>query len=160
MKKIVVFVGLAALLMSSCSISKAVRDQRNLLSGTWILEDVSYGNNTGNFSSVLFHDAQDICFEDSTWFFRDNNSTGRYTISPSSLCNGGDRYLRWSVVDRADGYTAQLQFKFIDAQNNDIDGGLGYRLDIASLTPTAMILKSNNQVDGEPITIVYRFTKK
>ncbi|MDE3740541.1 lipocalin family protein [Maribacter polysaccharolyticus] len=160
MKKIIALFGIVALLMSSCSVSKAVRTQRNLLSGTWVLEDVSYKDNTGNFSSILFNDAKDICFEDSTWFFRDNNSTGRYTLSSSSLCNGGDRYIRWSVVDRADGSTAQLQFKFIDADHKDIDGGLGYRLNIASLTPTDMVLESNNRVDGEPITVVYRFAKK
>ncbi|MBD0776428.1 lipocalin family protein [Maribacter sp. ANRC-HE7] len=160
MKKIVVLIGIVGLLMTSCSVSKAAREKRNLLSGTWILEDVSYENNTGNFSSIIFNDAQDICFEGSNWFFRDNNSTGRYTIAPSSLCNGGDRYIRWSVVDREENYASQLQFKFIDAKNKDIDGGLGYRLNIDTLTPTNMILKSNNQVDGEQVTIVYNFTKK
>ncbi|MBD1261354.1 lipocalin family protein [Maribacter polysiphoniae] len=160
MKKIVVLFGIVGLLMTSCSVSKVAREKRNLLSGTWILEDVSYENNTGNFSSILFNDAKDICFEGSNWFFRDNNSTGRYTIAPSTLCNGGDRYIRWSVVDRDENYTSQLQFKFIDAKNKDIDGGLGYRLNIDTLTPTEMILKSNNQVDGEQVTIVYQFTKK
>ncbi|MRX65894.1 lipocalin family protein [Maribacter luteus] len=160
MKKSIVFFGVVALLISSCSVSKVAREKRNLLSGTWILEDVSYENNTGNFSSILFNDAKDICFEGSNWFFRDNNSTGRYTIAPSSLCNGGDRYIRWSVVDREENYTSQLQFKFIDEKNKDIDGGLGYRLNIDYLTATEMTLKSNNQVDGEQVTIVYKFTKK
>lgn len=160
MKKIIVLFGAIGLLLSSCSVSKVAREKRNLLSGTWILEDVSYENNTGNFSSILFNDAKDICFEGSNWFFRDNNSTGRYTIAPSSLCAGGDRYIRWSVIDRDENYTSQLQFKFIDAKNKDISGGLGYRLNIASLSATEMTLKSNNQVDGESITIVYNFTKK
>ena len=160
MKKIVLLLGVVGLLAASCSVSKVSREKRNLLSGTWILDDVSYENNTGNFSAILFNDAQDLCFEGSNWFFRDNNSTGRYTIAPSSLCNGGDRYIRWSVVDRDENYTSQLQFKFIDAKNKDIAGGLGYRLNIASLSPTEMTLKSNNQVDGEQVTIVYNFTKK
>lgn len=160
MRKMFLLLGAVLILVTSCSVSKGARDNRNLLSGTWILNDVSYENNTGNFSATLFNDAQDICFEGSNWFFRDNNSTGRYTIAPSSLCNGGDRYIRWSVVDREENYTSQLQFKFIDAKNKDISGGLGYRLNIASLTTTDMTLKSNNQVDGETVTIVYKFTKK
>ena len=160
MKKTFLLLGVVFMLASSCSVSKAAREKRNLLSGTWILEDVSYENNTGNFSSTLFNDAKDICFEGSNWFFRDNNSTGRYTIAPSSLCNGGDRYIRWSVVDREENYSSQLQFKFIDAKNKDISGGLGYRLNIASLSNTEMTLKSNNQVDGENVTIVYKFNKK
>jgi hypothetical protein len=160
MKKIIVLFGAIGLLLASCSVSKVAREKRNLLSGTWILEDVSYENNTGNFSAIIFNDAKDICFEGSEWFFRDNNSTGRYTIAPSSLCNGGDRYIRWSVIDRDENYTSQLQFKFIDAKNKDISGGLGYRLNIASLSPSEMTLKSNNQVDGESVAIVYNFTKK
>lgn len=148
------------LLATSCSVSKATHQKRNLLSGTWILNAISYENNSGNFSAVLFNDAQDICFEGSNWFFRDNNSTGRYTLKASSLCAGGDRYIRWSVVDREESSNSQLQFKMIDAKNKDIAGAVGYRLNIASLTATEMTLKSNNQIDGETVTIVYNFTKK
>ncbi len=159
MKKTVLVLGVLSILVTSCSVSKAAHQKRNLLSGSWTLNDVSYENNTGNFKSVIFNDAEDICFEGSDWFFRDNNSTGRYTISPSTLCNGGDRYIRWSVVDREENYSSQLQFKFIDEKNKDISG-LGYRLNIDSLTENEMTLKSNNQVDGEAVTIVYKFTKK
>jgi len=160
MKRTFLVLGVVLFLATSCSVSKAAREKRNLLSGTWILNDISYENNTGNFSAVLFNDAQDICFEGSNWFFRDNNSTGRYTLEDSSLCTGGDRYIRWSVVDREESYSSQLQFKMINAKNKDIAGAVGYRLNIASLTATEMTLKSNNQVDGETVTIVYNFTKK
>lgn len=145
------------LLLTSCSVSKIVRDQRNLLSGTWILEDIAYENNTGNFQSTLFNDAKDICFEGSNWFFRDNNSTGRYSINNSTYCEGGDRFVRWSVVS---GNPNQLQFKFIDEKLKDISGGRGYRLNIASLTAQEMKLKSNVTVGEERVTVVYQFTKK
>tara|TARA_R110002020_G_scaffold21009_6_gene71376 strand:- start:32766 stop:33308 length:543 start_codon:yes stop_codon:yes gene_type:complete len=157
-KKTFMLLVATAFLASSCSVSKAARDQRNLFSGTWSLNNVSYENNTGSFQSVLFNDAKDICFEGSEWFFRDNNSTGRYTIANSSLCSGGDRYFRWSVVEMGSG--SQLQFKAIDANNKDIAGGYGYRLDIASLNASSMTLKSNVSVDGSPVTIVYDFTRK
>lgn len=148
-----------AVLVSSCSISKGVREKRNLLSGTWTLEDVSYENGSGNFKSIIFNDAEDICFEGSDWFFRDNNSTGRYTIASSSLCTGGDRFIRWSVVESPQNYSSQLQFKRIDEKNKDISG-LGYRLNITSLTADSMVLKSNATIDGEVINIVYKFNKK
>ncbi|MBT8299236.1 MAG: lipocalin family protein [Maribacter sp.] len=160
MKKMFLLLGAVCLLVSSCSVTKVAREKRNLLNGTWTLEDISYENNTGNFSSTLFNDAKDICFEGSTWFFRNNNSTGSYAIAPSSLCNGGDRFIRWSVVDRAENYSSQLQFKFTDEKFKDISGGLGYRLNIASLSASEMTLKSNNNVDGETVTIVYKFTKQ
>ncbi|MGB5275419.1 MAG: hypothetical protein WBN39_15295, partial [Flavobacteriaceae bacterium] len=84
-------------------------------------------------------------------------STGRYTLAPSTLCQGGDRYIRWSVID---GSPNQLQFKFIDEKNKDISGGLGYRLNISSLTENQMTLKSNVTVGADRVTIVYQFTKK
>jgi hypothetical protein len=160
MKKMFLLLAAVCMLTTSCSVSKAVHKKRNLLSGTWILNDVSYENNADDFKATLFNDAEDICFEGSNWFFRDNNSTGRYRIAPSTLCQAGDRYIRWSVVDRGGNYTSQLQFKFIDDKNKDIAGGLGYRLNITALTEHAMTLKSNNKVEGETVTIVYNFTKK
>ncbi|NKI32371.1 lipocalin family protein [Croceivirga thetidis] len=145
--------------ITSCSVSKSARTQRNIISGTWILDNIDYENNEGAFSSVIFGDAKDLCFEGSNWYFRDNNSTGRYTIKQGSLCQGGDRFIRWSVVEPAD-RVSQLQFKFIDEKRKDVSGGFGYRLDIANLTETEMTLKSNVSVDGEPIIIVYEFTKQ
>ncbi len=159
-RTLLVFAFAAGLVFSSCSVSKSARTQRNLFSGSWTLENISYENNTGNFKSVIFNDAEDICFEGSDWFFRDNNSTGRYTISQSTLCQGGDRFFRWSVVEPQQNYSSQLQFKFIDEKRKDVSGGFGYRLNIASLTEQAMTLKSNVTVEGELVTIVYEFTKK
>ncbi|THV57207.1 hypothetical protein EZV76_15705 [Flagellimonas alvinocaridis] len=158
-KQSFLIIALAGILLTSCSVSKSARTQRNLFSGTWTLENISYENNSGNFKSVIFNDAEDICFEGSQWFFRDNNSTGRYTINQSTLCQGGDRFFRWSVVEPSQNYSSQLQFKFIDENRKDISGGYGYRLNIANLTEQNMTLKSNVSVDGQPVTIVYEFTK-
>lgn len=160
MKKYLLCLPLIAVLITSCSALKTGREQRNFISGSWTLNDISYENNEGTFKVTLFDDADAICFEGSDWFFRDNNSTGRYTLNEGSLCSGGDRFIRWSVVDREENYEDQLQFKFIDEKNNDIGGGTGYRLNIASLSAEAMTLKSRVTVDGEPITIVYEFSKK
>lgn len=160
MRKYLICLPLIALLIGSCSTLKTGREQRNLLSGSWTLTDITYENNEGTFKTKLFDDADAICFEGSDWFFRDNNSTGRYTLKDGSLCSGGDRFIRWSIVDREENYEDQLQFKFIDEKNKDISGGTGYRLNIASLTPEAMTLKSMVTVDGEPITIVYEYSKK
>lgn len=151
---------LTVFVLNGCSVSKSVRNQQNLISGSWTLENIKYENNTGAFNAVLFNDASAVCFEGSDWFFRDNNSTGRYTIQQGSLCEGGDRFIRWSVVERPENYKAQLQFKFIDEKFKDLDAGRGYRLEISELSAAEMILKSNVSVDGSPITIVYEFSKK
>lgn len=149
-----------ALSLGSCTLTKSVRSQRNLFSGTWSLDNIRYENNTGNFQAVLFDDAKDLCFEGSEWFFRDNNSTGRYTIKDGSLCQGGDRRIRWSVIEPEQNYSSQLQFKFIDEKYRDISGGVGYRFNISSLTEQQMVLRSNANVDGELVTIVYEFSRK
>lgn len=145
--------------LASCSVSKSARTQRNIISGTWILNNIDYQNNSGAFSSVLFGDAKDICFEGSQWYFRDNNSTGRYTIKQGSLCQGGDRFIRWSVIE-PENSVSQLQFKFIDEKRNDVSGGYGYRLNITNITETQMTLTSNVAVDGETVTVVYEFSKQ
>lgn len=160
MKKTILGVLAMAIFLQSCSISKGAREQRDTLSGTWTLDNISYENNPGAFKAVLFNDADAVCFEGSEWYFRDNNSTGRYTLTEGSLCTGGDRYIRWSVVEQPESYSSQLQFKFIDAKNKDISGGQGYRFNIASLTSQSMTLKSNTVVGGETVTVVYEFTKK
>ena len=154
------FSGLLLLIIISCSISKSVREQRNLISGSWTLENISYENNQGNFKAQLFGDADAVCFEGSDWYFRDNNSTGRYTIDQGSLCSGGDRFIRWSVIERPETYTSELQFKFIDDKRKDISGGTGYRLKISQLSDAQMTLRSDVNVNGEAVTVVYEFTKK
>src|SRR5690606_13641304 len=88
MMKKALLLATAFVLVVSCSVSKGARESRNTLSGTWTLNNISY-ENKGLFKSVIFDDVRDICFEGSNWFFRDNNSTGRYTITAGSLCSGG-----------------------------------------------------------------------
>jgi hypothetical protein len=159
MRKSFFYLFALTIILGSCTSTKAVRDQRNMLSGTWTLDNIAYENNEGALKAVLFGDADAICFEGSSWYFRDNNSTGRYTIDQGSLCSGGDRFIRWSVISPAESYSSQLQFKFIDEKRNDVSGGTGYRLNIASLTDQEMTLKSNVSVEGKPVTVVYEFTK-
>lgn len=159
MKKIVMISALISVFLMSCSASKAIHAKRNLFSGTWNLNQVSFEGQPGTFNAVLFNDAQNSCFEGSNWFFRDNNSTGRYTLDASNSCNAGDRFFRWSVIENDYG-TSQLQFKAIDDKRKDISSGFGYRLDIVTLTATNMTLKSNVTVEGKPISVVYEFSKQ
>ncbi|ADV51084.1 hypothetical protein Celal_3837 [Cellulophaga algicola DSM 14237] len=159
MKKILILSLLFSVLLNSCIAPKAAREKRNLINGNWQLTNVSFEGKPGSFKSILFNDALDICFEGSNWFFRENNSTGSYTITQSTLCNGGERFIRWSVVENDYG-TSQLQFKAIDEKKKDISGGYGYRLDIDALTASNMKLKSNVMANGEQVAVVYEFTKQ
>lgn len=153
---LVVFV--SSLLLFSCSTSKQVREDRKMVDGTWTLKNVGYEGSEGDFKAQLFDDAEAVCFEGSTWFFRNNNSTGSYTIQPGSLCSGGERTIRWSIIENQGG-GEQLQFKYIDEKKDDINGRTGYRLDMVSLTPSQMTLKSDATVDGNPVSVVYEFSR-
>ena len=134
--------------------TKGTSDQQKMINGPWILNSVSYEGNEGKFSSILFNDADAICFEASEWYFRNNNNTGSYIIGGSDTCSEGERFFRWSILS-----SGQLQFKSIDSSYKDISGGVGYRLDISTLDASQMVLRSRVSVDGEPITIVYSFNK-
>ncbi|MDT7830571.1 lipocalin family protein [Pricia sp. S334] len=149
----------ASLLMFSCSTSKQVRNDRKMVDGTWTLDNVGYEGSEGDFKAQLFDDASAVCFEGSTWFFRNNNSTGNYTIQPGSLCSGGQRNIRWSIIENQGG-GEQLQFKYIDEKKNDIYGKQGYRLDVVSLAPSQMTLKSNVTVEGDPVSVIYEFSRQ
>jgi hypothetical protein len=157
-KKLLFLVVFSAGLITSCSVSKSARQDRNVLSGNWILNNVSYQGGQGKFQSVLFNDSDATCFEGSTWYFRNNNSTGSYTLGGGSNCDAAERFIRWSIVERP-GMSSQLQFKFIDEKYKDISGGLGYRLDIQQLTDQQLRLTSKVSVEGQPMTVVYEFTK-
>ncbi|MGB7394886.1 MAG: lipocalin family protein [Pricia sp.] len=158
MSKFILFGMVLSLALTSCSISKEVREDRKTVDGTWTLNNVVYEGNEGDFKAQLFDDAEAVCFEGSTWFFRNNNSTGNYTIPTGSLCSGGQRNIRWSIIEN-EGGGEQLQFKFIDEKKNDINGRTGYRLDLVSLSPSQMTLKSDVSVGGSPVSVVYEFSR-
>lgn len=145
-------------MLTSCSVSKSAAKDRNVLNGYWTLSNVSYTGAQGTFKSELFNDASDSCFKGSSWFFRKNNSTGSYMLANSSDCSRAERFIRWSIVE-GKGTPDQLQFKFIDDRYKDISGGVGYKLDIASLSESQMRLESRVMVDGTPVTVVYEFIK-
>jgi hypothetical protein len=142
---------------TSCSLKKDNRSIRTTLNGSWQLTDIRYEGAQGRFSSVIFGDASDECFKGSEWFFRANNSNGTYAITKPD-CATGQRNFIWSFVDGYAGSYA-LQIKPTDAKRNSTMNNAGYRLDVSQLDGSTMVLRSQLQVEGKPITLVYQFSK-
>jgi len=144
-------------LFASCSLPKDNRSIRTTLNGSWQLADIRYEGAQGRFSSVIFGDASDECFKGSEWFFRANNSNGTYAITKPD-CATGQRNFIWSFVEGYGGSYA-LQIKPTDAKRNSTMNNAGYRLDVSQLDGNTMVLRSQLQVEGKPITLVYQFSK-
>ncbi|MBC6998373.1 lipocalin family protein [Cytophaga sp. FL35] len=154
-----IVLGALFLMLASCSLSKEIREQRDTINGTWILQDVSF-EQEGDFKAKLFNDADAFCFEGSSWYFFENNSTGSYTINGNSgACPTGTRNIRWSVQEDPSGAN-RLQFKYIDEKKNDLYGRTGYGMDIVSLSSGSMTLKSNVNANGEMVSVIYSFNKQ
>ncbi|HLV62436.1 lipocalin family protein [Galbibacter sp.] len=158
-KKAYLLLLVVAAVASSCGLSKANRDSRKTLNGTWELSHIDYQNNEGYFKSLLFNDVTSKCFRGSEWFFRSNNSTGYYNIIAPGDCAPGQRFIRWSIQDDVNGNPSKFQFKFIDEKKKDISGGFGYVFDIRSLSADQMVVSSVSNVDGESVTVVYQFNR-
>jgi Lipocalin-like domain len=145
-------------IFNSCSLSKINKTYRKDIEGNWTLVNVDYKNNSGLFKSTVFNDTDAVCFEGSEWFFRNNNSTGTYSINKPGNCLNGVRNIRWSVYELDSG-NYQLQFKFTDEKKKALSP-YGYRLDILQLDKERMVLESKNTVEGKPISLLFTFKRK
>jgi len=158
MKK-VIFIFAASLLIASCGPSKVVTEARKTFNGDWVLNNVTYPNNTGIFNVTLFNDASAACFKGSTWSFVSNNNTGTYT--PQGIdCTAGERYYVWSIDG---GNTAAGMYDFLlkptDSSNKSTTGNQGFRLNLVSLTDSEMTWDQTVILEGKPFVIRMDFTK-
>ncbi len=149
----------AVLLVVSCGPSKVAVDARKTFKGDWVLNDVTYPNNTGIYNVTLFNDASTACFKGSTWSFVSNNNTGTYTTQGAD-CTAGERYFRWSIDEEN---TPSGMFDFLlkptDSRYKSTTGDQGFRLNLVSLTDTSMVWQQTVTLEGKPFVIRMNFTK-
>lgn len=158
MKKLL-FVLTAALLIVSCGPSKVATEARTTFKGDWTLNSITYPNSTGTFDVTLFNDASAACFEGSSWNFVSNNNTGYYMVQ-GPTCSAGERFFRWSI-DEENTPTGMFDFllKPTDNDYKSTTGDQGFRLNLVSLTETAMIWEQTVTLEGKPFVIRMNFTK-
>lgn len=156
MKKIIVFVILASLVIS-CGTPKTVIQSKKVIKGYWTLNDISYSE-TGTFNVILLNDAPTVCFEGSTWRFIPNNNTGIYTINNGD-CVVGDRKFVFTIQE-VDPTTGLYNFllKPTDKKYKSEDNK-GFRLNLTQLSETNMQWEQTVMLDGKPFNIYMNFLK-
>ncbi|NER15628.1 lipocalin family protein [Spongiivirga citrea] len=148
---------LTLITFSACSLSKQNRSYRSMINGQWTLQSVTHPNNPGEFNADLFNTANAFCYNESTWNFISNNSTGSYSFSNGN-CGQESNLIRWSIFEPGDG-SYQFQFKPIDEKKKSTNNNAGFRLNIDALNETSMTLSTTVNVDGTPFLINLNFIK-
>ena len=150
---------LITMLAASCATTKAVKESKGLIKGTWVLNNINYSE-SGIYKVNLLNDVSADCFTGSTWVFVPNNNTGTYSINGSG-CNTGTRYFIFTIVDASAGTSGNQAFilKPTDAKHKS-ETNQGFRMQLVQLTATSMQIQQSVTVDGKPFTITMNFTKQ
>ena len=145
--------------LSSCSASKEAGSMKKTINGNWTLKTIAIEGNNSIINVKVFNEANNNCFIGSQWNFISNNGKGSYTFpNGAEGCVATTRKIRWSIYEQK-GEANKFQFKRLDDKNNPLDDNNGYRLAIASLTESSMQLKSDITYNGNPVTVIYNFSK-
>ncbi len=144
-------------LVVSCSLSKQNRSYRSMINGQWTLQSVTHPNNPGEFNADLFNTANAFCYNQSSWNFIANNSTGSYSFTNGN-CNNAPNLIRWSIHEPGNG-SYQFQFKPINEKKKSTNNNAGFRLNIDAINETSMTLSTTVNVDGTPFLINLNFIK-
>lgn len=141
----------------ACGASKTVRQSKKVIKGDWTLTTVE-SSAIGDLKITLLNDAEKACFENSTWQFIPNNNTGVYTLSGLN-CTTDQRYFSFTI-DEIDEDTGLYNFLLKPTnEKGKSETNSGFRLELTSLSDTAMQWQQIVTLDGKPITITMNFTK-
>ncbi|REG89154.1 lipocalin family protein [Winogradskyella sediminis] len=141
----------------ACGSSKTVRESKKTIKGNWTLTTVE-SSAIGDLKISLLNDAEASCFKNSSWQFIPNNNTGIYSLSGMN-CNTDQRYFTFTI-DEINEDTGLYNFllKPTDAKGKS-ETNSGFRLQLTSLSETAMQWQQVVTLDGKPITISMNFSK-
>ena len=160
MKKFLPLLALAAILSGCASLQNQAPNYRKMMVGNWMLNDISVEGQEGSFKITLFNEALLECFSGSAWSLTRPNSLGTYILNEGTDCQAGlEREIRWTIHKTETG-EQQFQFKRLDAEGDPMDNNVGYRLDILSMDASGMVLRDEVNVNGEPLYLVYTFSRQ
>ena len=153
---------LSMLALTACGSSRKAGDtsaNRKDIKGKWEITDIRYEGLTNGekLSFDLLDEGGEACLRGSTWYFP-NNGNGNYQINNVAAgCRAGERKIVWSY--REENNESWLQYKRLESGVKAKNIEDGYRFRITSMSDLAMTVESSIQYAGNPIKIIYTFTK-
>lgn len=155
MKKIAIV--LITFCFLACGSSKTVRQSKKVIKGDWTLTSIK-SSAIGDLKITLLNDAEKACFENSTWQFIPNNNTGTYTLS-GMTCGTDQRHFTFTI-DEVNEDTGLYDFLLKPTnEKGKSETNSGFRLELTSLSETAMQWQQVVNLEGRSITINMNFTK-
>lgn len=156
MKKFLI-IAVAAAMSFACAAPKVVQESQKVIKGYWTLDNITY-DASGTYNITLFNDTSSECFEGSTWRFIPNNNTGNYTIENGS-CPTGQRFFRFDIqeIDKQTGLY-DITIKPTN-EKYKADSQTGFRVRLAQLTESSMVLQQTVSVEGKPFKFNMNFSK-
>lgn len=161
MNKIVWVLSISLLVACSSSKKAAQRPMpRDTMLGGWIITDIRFeGLAAGEkLAFDLMDEGSEQCLRGSEWSLP-NNGNGKYVInSQAAGCATGERKIIWSHQQKGN----EVWFQFKKAQDGVKPKNIedGYKFRVLSYAKDYMLLESTIQYAGNPIQILYTFTKK
>ena len=161
MKKLLVIAAIlcsSLMVLQSCSSTKGTSASADLrrgrVTGTWILNNVTFDGIPSVAVKGLFDEASYKCFEGSTWRLT-NSGNGSYALPGGNGCNAATQTIFWSVSTADETF----QFKKIYEGDKAKNVTTGYRLILAATTGDNLVLKSPVEYGNKTAYIVLNFSK-
>ncbi len=160
MKRILVIAAIlcsSLMVLQSCSSTKSastVSLRRGNVTGTWVLNNITFEGLPAASVKSLFDEASYKCFIGSTWNLT-NSGNGTYALPGTAECPARTQNIFWSVS------TADETFQFKKLYDGDKAKNVseGYRIILSSATGDNLILKSPVEYGSSPAYIVLNFSK-
>ncbi len=161
MKRILIIAAIlcsSLMVLQSCSSTKSTTAgadlKRGKVTGTWLLNSVTFEGIPSLAVRSLFDEASYKCFEGSTWKLT-NSGNGSYTLPGGAECAAKTQTIFWSVSTADETF----QFKKIYEGDKAKNVTAGYRLILAATTGDNLILKSPIEYGSKTAYIVLNFSK-
>ena len=160
MKRILVIAAIlcsSLMVLQSCSSTQNTASsslKRGKVTGTWVLNDITFDGIPAIAVRSLFDEASYKCFIGSTWNLT-NSGNGTYILPGGNECAATTQSIFWSVS------TADETFQFKKIYEGDKAKNVtsGYRLILSSTTGDNLVLRSPIEYGNKTAYIVMNFSK-